>query len=532
MGEKNKKTNEGEQKEEGENKKKNNVTVVLKADLHCEGCASKVIKCIRSFDGVDTVTTGDGQKITVVGKVDPAKLREKVEQKTNKKVELISPQPKNDRGGGDNKENDKGKENGGGDSDNGKQEKKKESKEKYSNDKSDQKNPKEKEIPVTTAEFKVNLHCDGCIQKIYKTVTKTIGYEDMKIDKQKDLVSVTGAIDMKALAEVLSKQLKKDLEIVSPKKDGEKKENSGSGEKGKNGADEKAEGNKMQASLGGYPYPFVPGPVVIGDQFHYNPYPVYQYQAPQIFSDENPNACSVISGLYAWDQNPKIRCLEWPRGVGPEPPPPPLPEAAALQLTAPVLRQTVSNLATAVLLHRRKDDLELPTYDLSIVTKATNSFSDNNKLGEGGFGPVYKGMLDDGKEIAVKRLSKTSMQGLDEFRNEVSCIAKLQHRNLVKLLGCCIQGDEKMLIYEYMPNNSLDFILLVLEIVSGQRSGDFHHTDHHHDLLGHERFWSATSFSLVKEKKISSLSLAALSSSSSRDEKARKTRKVPVVAGV
>ncbi|KAK4439873.1 G-type lectin S-receptor-like serine/threonine-protein kinase [Sesamum alatum] len=106
-----------------------------------------------------------------------------------------------------------------------------------------------------------------------------------------------------------------------------------------------------------------------------------------------------------------------------------------------------------------KEDFELPTFDLSTVTKATNSFSFSNKLGEGGFGPVYRGMLEDGREIAVKRLSRTSTQGLDEFKNEVIFIAKLQHRNLVKLLGCCIQGEEKMLIYEYMPNGSLDLIL-------------------------------------------------------------------------
>ncbi|XP_052307803.1 G-type lectin S-receptor-like serine/threonine-protein kinase RKS1 isoform X2 [Populus trichocarpa] len=99
---------------------------------------------------------------------------------------------------------------------------------------------------------------------------------------------------------------------------------------------------------------------------------------------------------------------------------------------------------------------DLPLFDLSVMAAATNNFSDANKLGEGGFGSVYKGLLHDGKEIAVKRLAKYSGQGINEFRNEVELIAKLQHRNLVRILGCCIQGREKMLIYEYLPNKSLD----------------------------------------------------------------------------
>ncbi|XP_058092176.1 cysteine-rich receptor-like protein kinase 10 [Magnolia sinica] len=105
------------------------------------------------------------------------------------------------------------------------------------------------------------------------------------------------------------------------------------------------------------------------------------------------------------------------------------------------------------------DDHEFPWIDLVTIQFATNNFLEANKLGQGGFGPVYKGVLPDGKEIAVKRLSRSSGQGLDEFKNEVILIAKLQHRNLVRLLYCCIEGEEKLLIYEYMPNTSLDVFL-------------------------------------------------------------------------
>ncbi|CAI0439125.1 unnamed protein product [Linum tenue] len=106
-----------------------------------------------------------------------------------------------------------------------------------------------------------------------------------------------------------------------------------------------------------------------------------------------------------------------------------------------------------------KDDLELPLFDIAAISVATNNFSLSNVVGEGGFGPVYKGVLKDGQEIAVKRLSKESKQGLGEFKNEAKHIAKLQHRNLVKLLGCCIQEEEMILVYELMPNKSLDYFI-------------------------------------------------------------------------
>ncbi|XP_024181132.1 G-type lectin S-receptor-like serine/threonine-protein kinase At4g27290 isoform X4 [Rosa chinensis] len=106
----------------------------------------------------------------------------------------------------------------------------------------------------------------------------------------------------------------------------------------------------------------------------------------------------------------------------------------------------------------QKEDLELPIFNMSTIARATDNFSDYMKLGEGGFGPVYRGTLADGQEIAVKRLSSSSGQGFNEFMNEIKLIAKLQHRNLVKILGCCVQ-EEKMLMYEYMPNRSLDFFI-------------------------------------------------------------------------
>ncbi|XP_043813422.1 G-type lectin S-receptor-like serine/threonine-protein kinase RKS1 isoform X2 [Manihot esculenta] len=99
---------------------------------------------------------------------------------------------------------------------------------------------------------------------------------------------------------------------------------------------------------------------------------------------------------------------------------------------------------------------EIAFFNLNIILAATDNFSPANKLGQGGFGLVYKGQLSNGQEIAVKRLSKTSEQGIEEFKNEVLLIAKLQHQNLVKLIGCCIQREESILVYEYMPNKSLD----------------------------------------------------------------------------
>ncbi|KAI4296562.1 hypothetical protein L6164_036511 [Bauhinia variegata] len=152
---------------------------------------------------------------------------------------------------------------------------------------------------------------------------------------------------------------------------------------------------------------------------------------------------------------------------------------------------------------RNMDDIdELPLFDFSTIKMATDNFSEANKLGEGGFGSVYRGRLLEGQEIAVKRLSKNSGQGVEQFKNEVKLLVKLQHRNLVRLYGCCIEMNEKMLVYEYMENNCLSSILfdkskspildwqrrfgvLVLEIISDNKNRGFYYSNNELNLLGH-----------------------------------------------
>ncbi|XP_051149392.1 probable LRR receptor-like serine/threonine-protein kinase At1g56140 [Andrographis paniculata] len=128
-------------------------------------------------------------------------------------------------------------------------------------------------------------------------------------------------------------------------------------------------------------------------------------------------------------------------------------------------------IAVCCILWRRKkqknlEDDELlgidarPTiFSYAELKAATNDFDPSNKLGEGGFGPVYKGTLEDGRQVAVKQLSMSSHQGKSQFVAEIATISAVQHRNLVKLYGCCIEGDKRLLVYEYLKNKSLDKLL-------------------------------------------------------------------------
>uniref|UniRef100_A0A0D9WZV8 non-specific serine/threonine protein kinase n=1 Tax=Leersia perrieri TaxID=77586 RepID=A0A0D9WZV8_9ORYZ len=109
------------------------------------------------------------------------------------------------------------------------------------------------------------------------------------------------------------------------------------------------------------------------------------------------------------------------------------------------------------------DSVDSMLMDISTLRAATGDFAESNKLGEGGFGAVYKGVLADGNEIAVKRLSKSSTQGVEELKNELALVAKLKHKNLVSLVGVCLEQQERLLVYEFLPNRSLDLTLFDTE---------------------------------------------------------------------
>lgn len=99
------------------------------------------------------------------------------------------------------------------------------------------------------------------------------------------------------------------------------------------------------------------------------------------------------------------------------------------------------------------------TFTYEELAMATDGFSDANLLGQGGFGFVHRGVLPNGKEVAVKQLKAGSGQGEREFQAEVEIISRVHHKHLVSLVGYCISGGRRMLIYEFVPNNTLEFHL-------------------------------------------------------------------------
>ncbi|AEC09325.1 Heavy metal transport/detoxification superfamily protein [Arabidopsis thaliana] len=334
---------------------------VYKVDMHCEGCAKKIKRMVKHFDGVKDVTADTGgNKLLVVGKIDPVKLQEKLEEKTKRKVVLANPPPKVEgpvaAAVGEKKAD-------GGDKE-------------AAPPAPAPAAPKESVVPL-----KIRLHCEGCIQKIKKIILKIKGVETVAIDGAKDVVTVKGTIDVKELVPLLTKKLKRTVEpLVPAKKDdgaaenkkteaaapdakkeapsagvneakkegsdgGEKKKEVGDGgEKKKEGGDggekkkEAGDGGEKKKDGGGVPapvamvnkmdyygysaYPTAPmhwqeGHVYgqsysmtgqnypVGGQSYpgsgynyasesYVPYAQPNVNAPGMFSDENPNGCSVM----------------------------------------------------------------------------------------------------------------------------------------------------------------------------------------------------------------------------------------------
>ncbi|KAL9272376.1 Heavy metal-associated isoprenylated plant protein 6-like protein [Drosera capensis] len=302
------------------------VTVVLKLDLHCEGCAEKLRRWLNHLDGVQDVQTElSSNKLKVLGRVDPVGMKEMVEHKIKKKVELAaSPKMEAVKEGG--------------------------VEEKMPDNKSEKKNKvddnekKSKEPPVTTVVFSTRVHCDDCAQKIKRIVSKYEGVQDVSVDSQKDLITVKGAMNVKELLQYLNMKLKRTVEIVSAasKKDSadKKPKERGGDRKGvaqsardvsKDARDNvsKVEVNKMEyygtpygygaytydpsssssSSSNGYmmehSHPSYHGQPGYGSYFlepMHGPYPVEPHgngymgyhQAPDMFSDENPNACFIM----------------------------------------------------------------------------------------------------------------------------------------------------------------------------------------------------------------------------------------------
>ncbi|KAG6769777.1 hypothetical protein POTOM_025439 [Populus tomentosa] len=187
----------------GEKKDEAKVISVYKLDMHCEGCAKKIRHAVKHLEGVEGLKTDcAGNKLTVTGKVDPAKIKPRLEKKTKRKVEILSPQPKKDdgaaAGGGDKKADEK-------------PEKKPEGR----------KEEAKKPPPESTVVLKVRLHCEhyeGCISKVLKIISKFKGVRSVTVDAAKNLVTVKGTMDVKDLAPYLKEELRIAVEVVPKEK--------------------------------------------------------------------------------------------------------------------------------------------------------------------------------------------------------------------------------------------------------------------------------------------------------------------------
>ncbi|OAY72839.1 heavy metal-associated isoprenylated plant protein 7-like [Ananas comosus] len=244
-----------EEKKEEEKKEEEPSEIVLKVDMHCEGCARKVEKCLRKFEGVEDVKADSKSKIVVIkGKtVDPVKICERVQKKTGKKVELISPLPKPPE-----------------------EEKKEENKE--------AEEEKKEEPKAITVILKVRMHCEACAQVLQKRIRKMEGVESVVTDLSNDQVIVKGIIDPGVLVENVYRRTRKQASIVQDEEKKEEEKKPEEEEKKEENKEEKEE-EKKEGEEGNEAKKY--------EYWPYRDHVEYAY-TPQVFSDENPNACSVM----------------------------------------------------------------------------------------------------------------------------------------------------------------------------------------------------------------------------------------------
>ncbi|XP_068668558.1 heavy metal-associated isoprenylated plant protein 7-like isoform X2 [Aristolochia californica] len=248
---------EEQKKEETPEEKKEEVPeeIVLKVDMHCEGCARRVQRSLRGFEGVeDVVTDCKTHKVVVKGKTaDPVKVCERIQRKSGRKAEIISPLPKPPE----------------------------EEKEKKEDDKDKAEEKKEGPPPVITVTLKVGMHCEACAQVLQKRIRNMEGVESVETDIKTSQVIVKGVVDPEKLVERVYKRTRKQASVVKDEKEEEKKEEEkkvgGEGGEKKEGEEDKDHNATAKKS-----------------EYWPPKYYIEYVYPPEIFSDENPHACYVM----------------------------------------------------------------------------------------------------------------------------------------------------------------------------------------------------------------------------------------------
>ncbi|KQK01380.1 heavy metal-associated isoprenylated plant protein 3 [Brachypodium distachyon] len=294
----------GPEKKDGKEKKPLPVvTAVLKVDMHCDGCARRIRASVRRFPGVDGVAMEvDKGSMTVVGRFDAKKLRDRVAHKTRKKVDLVNNNNnKGDKGGGGDQKGDDGEAKPDKKDDDEEQGKEKDDNKGGGNagkGKGGGKDNKKPAVPViVTVVLKIGsmgLHCDGCMHRIRNKLFKIKGVEQVHMDMAKNQVTVTGTMDAKALPEKLRKKLRRPVDVVQPNnnnkqqdKDGKdgKQQQQGEGGGGNKDGKQQQQGKEaaekaLAAEVELWKTAFYDQQSLLATEF--------------MLSDENPNACAVM----------------------------------------------------------------------------------------------------------------------------------------------------------------------------------------------------------------------------------------------